>query len=102
MLRWKLDKLRRDSWRNCTFLLHGNLNQELEAFQAQRAPPRDILAKMYDFYLLLPARDLPVPFLSHELHHAGRRACLRSRCALQGAGRSFTVLFEGANRIKLS
>lgn len=41
----KLNRVRRDNWNNAAFIVHGNLNAELDSFLLQRSNPRDILAK---------------------------------------------------------
>lgn len=63
----KLNRVRKDNWHNAAFIIHGNLNAELEAFLALRGNPKEIIAKDYEFYQLVPWSEIPVPFLSKEM-----------------------------------
>ena len=64
VIKMKLNRVRRDNWNNAAFIIHGNLNAELDSFLQQRATPREIIAKDYEFYQLLPWEEIPVPFLA--------------------------------------
>lgn len=91
VIKMKLTRVRRDCWENAAFLLHGNLNSELEELQGQKGTLKDILLRDFEFYMLLPWADLTVPFLSHQMKTIGKRVCLRRRQAVQGLGKSFTI-----------
>jgi hypothetical protein len=101
VIKMKLNRVRKDNWNNAAFIVHGNLNAELDSFITQRANPKEILLKDFEFYQLVPWCEIPVPFLSKQLKHIGRRVVLRRRWTAQGVGKSFTI-YLGTGRFKLS
>jgi len=47
VIKMKLNRVRKDSWNNAAFILHGNLNHELDAFQTQRGSPQEVLSRQF-------------------------------------------------------
>lgn len=43
IIKIKLNRIRKDCWENAAFLMHGNLNSELEELQGQKGTLHDIL-----------------------------------------------------------
>ena len=101
VIKMKLNRVRRDSWNNAAFIVHGNLNAELDSFLTQRGKPTDIVHKDFEFYQLLPWEEIPVPFLTNQMKNIGKRVTLKRRWTAQGVGKAFTIYFQDS-RFRLS
>ena len=101
VIKMKLNRVRRDNWNNAAFIVHGNLNAELDSFLTQRGKPTEIVNKDYELYQLLPWEEIPVPFLTKQMKGIGKRVTLKRRWAAQGVGKAFTIYFRD-ERFRLS
>lgn len=47
VIKMKLNRVRKDNWNNAAFIVHGNLNAELDTFLTKGGDPKEIISKDY-------------------------------------------------------